>query len=110
MVENRIGLCTFPDDDKDYCKYFEVDKDWLIDILEKQATAIPLALDNGQFTDQMFKMREKEWIQKISQTIIVGMRHGLYMNQQKKKGKYSMKKHVGSKNAEQLTKNRKVLE
>ena len=32
MVENRIGLCTFPDDDKDYCKYFEVDKDWLIDV------------------------------------------------------------------------------
>jgi hypothetical protein len=31
----NIGLCTFPDDDKDYCKYFEVPKNWLIDILEK---------------------------------------------------------------------------
>lgn len=29
-----VGLCTFPDDDKDYCKYFEVSKTWLIDILE----------------------------------------------------------------------------
>lgn len=29
-----IGLCTFPDDDKDYCKYFEVCKEFLIDILE----------------------------------------------------------------------------
>lgn len=33
-MEN-IGLCTFPDDDKDYCKYFEVPKDWLVDILER---------------------------------------------------------------------------
>lgn len=30
-----VGLCTFPDDDKDYCKYFEVHEDWLIDILER---------------------------------------------------------------------------
>lgn len=30
-----IGLCTFPDDDRDYCKYFEVPKDWLIDVWEK---------------------------------------------------------------------------
>lgn len=30
-----IGLCTFPDDDRDYCKYFEVPKDWLIDVLER---------------------------------------------------------------------------
>lgn len=26
---NNIGLCTFPHDDKDYCIYFEVPKDWL---------------------------------------------------------------------------------
>lgn len=31
----NIGLCTFPDDDKDYCKYFEVPESWLIDILER---------------------------------------------------------------------------
>ena len=30
-----VGLCTFPDDDKDYCKYFEVPKNWLVDILER---------------------------------------------------------------------------
>jgi hypothetical protein len=30
-----IELCTFPDDDRDYCKYFEVPKDWLIDVLER---------------------------------------------------------------------------
>ena len=29
-----VGLCTFPNDDKDYCKYFEVSENWLIDILE----------------------------------------------------------------------------
>lgn len=33
-MEN-IGLCTFPNNDKDYCKYFEVPKSWLIDTLEK---------------------------------------------------------------------------
>ena len=31
----NIGLCTFPDDDKDYCKYFEVPKDWLVNFLDK---------------------------------------------------------------------------
>lgn len=31
----NIGLCTFPDDDKDYCKYFEVPKGWLLDVWEK---------------------------------------------------------------------------
>lgn len=30
----KIELCTFPDDDKDYCKVFTVPKNWLIDILE----------------------------------------------------------------------------
>lgn len=29
-----VGLCTFPDNDKEFCKYFEVPEDWLIDILE----------------------------------------------------------------------------
>lgn len=29
-----VGLCSFPDDDKDYCKYFEVPETWLIEILE----------------------------------------------------------------------------
>lgn len=31
----EIELCTFPDDDKDYCKVFSVPKDWLLDILER---------------------------------------------------------------------------
>lgn len=31
----NIGLCTFPDDDKDYCKYFEVPINWLVDIWGK---------------------------------------------------------------------------
>lgn len=30
-----IGLCTFPDDDKNYCKYFEVHENYLLDILER---------------------------------------------------------------------------
>lgn len=29
-----VGLCTFPDDDKDYCKYFEVPETWLVGILD----------------------------------------------------------------------------
>jgi hypothetical protein len=30
-----IELCTFPDDDKDFCKRFEVSADWLVDVLER---------------------------------------------------------------------------
>lgn len=33
--EKRITLCTFPNDDADYCKEFDVPQDWLIDILER---------------------------------------------------------------------------
>lgn len=33
-----IGLCTFPDDDKDYCKYFEVEEKFLLDVLERLDT------------------------------------------------------------------------
>lgn len=29
-----VELCTFPDDDSQYCKCFTVPKDWLMDILE----------------------------------------------------------------------------
>ena len=29
-----VDLCTFPNDDKNYCKYFEVSKNWLMEILE----------------------------------------------------------------------------
>lgn len=34
MIIEEVELCTFPDDDKDYCKTFVVHKDWLIDLLE----------------------------------------------------------------------------
>lgn len=30
-----VELCTFPDDDKDYCKLFSVNKDWHAENLEK---------------------------------------------------------------------------
>lgn len=30
-----VGLCTFPDDDKYYCKYFEVEYNFLLNVLEK---------------------------------------------------------------------------
>ena len=30
-----VGLCTFPDNDKNYCKYFEIHENYLIDILER---------------------------------------------------------------------------
>lgn len=33
MKERTITLCTFPDDDADYCKEFDVPKDWLLDVL-----------------------------------------------------------------------------
>lgn len=29
-----VELCTFPNDDKNYCKYFEVSENWLMEILE----------------------------------------------------------------------------
>lgn len=35
MRQNETELCTFPNDDKDYCKVFSVPTDWLIDILER---------------------------------------------------------------------------
>lgn len=34
MKEKTITLCTFPDDDADYCKEFDVPKSWLLDILQ----------------------------------------------------------------------------
>ena len=33
LVEQE--LCTFPDDDRDYCKVFSVPTEWLLDFLEK---------------------------------------------------------------------------
>lgn len=35
FVPKTTELCTFPDDDKDYCKCFTVPTDWLIDVLER---------------------------------------------------------------------------
>ena len=35
MKEKEIELCTFPDDDNDFCKLFKVQKNWLINLLEK---------------------------------------------------------------------------
>lgn len=35
MKEKAITLCTFPDDDADYCKEFDVPKGWLLDILQR---------------------------------------------------------------------------
>ena len=29
-----VGLCTFSNDDKNYCKYFEVSENWLMEILK----------------------------------------------------------------------------
>lgn len=36
LVEQE--LCTFPDDDRDYCKVFSVPTEWLLDLLEKMDT------------------------------------------------------------------------
>lgn len=36
LVEQE--LCTFPDDDRDYCKVFSVPTEWLLDFLEKLDT------------------------------------------------------------------------
>lgn len=35
-MEN-IDLCTFPDDDKDYCKVFTVSKEWLTTALNGES-------------------------------------------------------------------------
>ena len=32
--EQVIGLCTFPDEDEQFCKVFYVPKGWLVEILE----------------------------------------------------------------------------
>lgn len=57
----EIGLCTFPDDDKDYCKYFEVPKDWLVDILERidtfnerKGVNLDIFLDNYTWDETWF--------------------------------------------------------
>ena len=57
----NIGLCTFPDDDKDYCKYFEIPKDWLIDILgrldnmnERKGVNLEEFLDNYVWDETWF--------------------------------------------------------
>lgn len=34
-IGNEIELETFPLDDKNYCHSFVVDRDWLIDVIEK---------------------------------------------------------------------------
>ena len=36
MDKDKIGLCTFPDDDECYCKHFEIPKNWLIDVLNER--------------------------------------------------------------------------
>lgn len=61
MEENIVGLCTFPDDDKNYCKYFEVDKKWLIDILirldnmnERKGVNLDNFLDNYIWDETWF--------------------------------------------------------
>lgn len=35
--EKNIDLCTFPDDDKDYCKVFTVSKEWLTTALNGES-------------------------------------------------------------------------
>lgn len=35
MKEETVELCTFPEDDKYYCKSFKVPKNWLLEIIEK---------------------------------------------------------------------------
>lgn len=49
-MEN-IALCTFPDDDKDYCKYFEVPRGWLIDVWEKWNNVDQKNIDFEEFLD-----------------------------------------------------------
>lgn len=58
---NKIGLCTFPEDDKYFCKYFEVPKDWLINILdtldsmnERQGVDLERFLDNYIWDETWF--------------------------------------------------------
>lgn len=34
LRNEAVILCTFPDDENDYCKMFRVSKDWLLDLLE----------------------------------------------------------------------------
>jgi len=57
MIEKgQIDLCTFPDSDDHYCKQFTVDKDWLIDILERMD-----ALNNREGVDLIRFLENYVW-------------------------------------------------
>ena len=54
-----VGLCTVPDDDKDYCKYFEVPKDWLLNWLKEASepnedSSLEYFLDNYTWDETWF--------------------------------------------------------
>ena len=53
-----IGLCTFPDDDKNYCKYFEVHERWLMETLdsmnERKGVDLKRFLDNYTWDETWF--------------------------------------------------------
>lgn len=53
-----VGLCSFPDDDKYYCKYFEVPEIWLIEILEsmndRKGVDLERFLDNYTWDETWF--------------------------------------------------------
>ena len=57
----NISLCTFPDDDKDYCKTFEVPKKWLCntikqmsDASERRKESLEVFLDNYVWDETWF--------------------------------------------------------
>lgn len=53
-----VGLCTFPDDDKNYCKYFEVHERWLMETLdgmnERKGVDLKRFLDNYTWDETWF--------------------------------------------------------
>lgn len=51
-----VELCTFPDDDDDYCKIFTVPKKWLLDLLERMD-----GLNNNQGVDLEQFLEEYVW-------------------------------------------------
>lgn len=59
--QEKIELCTFPDDDKNYCISFEVPKYWLLMLLERldslnsrEGVDLPRFLDNYVWDETWF--------------------------------------------------------
>lgn len=71
-MNKGIELCTFSDDDKNYCKSFIVDREWLMNILEsldmmnnRQGVSLERFLDNYVWDETYFIYQQAKKNKKI---------------------------------------------